>query len=56
VSLVWMVFIACGKKDIVVQNAATKPIIVVMFMMKNELKRMFRNDTNCFLTIFLMLS
>ena len=36
VSFVLMVFIACGKKESVVQNAANKPMIVVMFMVLND--------------------
>ena len=32
VSFVRMVLIACGKKESVVQNAATSPIIVIVFI------------------------
>ena len=31
VSFVRMVFMACGKKEVVVQTAAAKPIIVILF-------------------------
>jgi hypothetical protein len=32
VFLVWIVLTACGKKEAVVQNAAARPVIVIMFI------------------------
>ena len=38
VCLVFIVFIACGKNEMVVQAAATRPITVMKFMLNSEIK------------------